>query len=134
MPEIWSSMGYILAITKFGTQFTQICRKIAFLSTKLLLEKSAKTKKKLKTKNHENVYNLWRILGTKLVVLEDFWDHIFKTVFPKHFFLFSTLNSRMSRNTRKLRHKVRNGHNLPHESPNFQRQRQRQRQRQDKKR
>ena len=74
---------------------------------------------KVKTKNNENVYNLWRILGTKLLTLVDFWDPIFKTVFPKDFFLFSTLNSKTSRNMRKMRHKVRNGQNLPHESPNF---------------
>ena len=35
---------------------------------------------------HESVYNLWRILRTKLVVLVDFWDHIFITVLPKPFF------------------------------------------------
>ena len=70
-------------------------------------------------KNYENAWNLWRILGTKLVLLVDFWDHIFKTVFPKHFFLFFTLNSKMSRNMRKMRHKVRYGQNLHHESLNF---------------
>ena len=54
---------------------------------------------------------------TKLVLLVDFWDQIFKTVVPKHFFY--TLNYKMSRNMRKMSHKVRNGQNLPHESPNF---------------
>ena len=39
--------------------------------------------------------------------------------FPSIFFLFSTFNSKMSKNTCKLRHKVRNGQNLPHESPIF---------------
>ena len=34
-------------------------------------------------------------------------------------FLFSILHSKMSRNMCKLCHKVRNGQNLPHESPNF---------------
>ena len=87
-------------------------------STKLFLEKVWKLKK-LKTKNYENIYNLWRILGTKLLLLVDFWDQIFKTVFPKFFVWFSTLYSKMSRNMRKMRHKVRNGQNLPHESPNF---------------
>ena len=49
---------------------------MAWVSTKLHLEKSAKTKK-IKNKNDENIYNLWRILGTKLVFLVDFGDHIF---------------------------------------------------------
>ena len=91
---------------------------MAQVSTKLLLEKSVKTKKKLKTKNDENFYNLWRILGTKLVFLVDFGEHIFTTVFP-NFFWFSTLNSKWSRNMCKMRHKVPNGQNLPYESPNF---------------
>ena len=61
------------------------------MSTNLLLEKSTK-KNEIITKNHENVYNLWWILGTKLVLLVDFWDHIFKTVFPKQFVWFLHLN------------------------------------------
>ena len=87
---------------------------MVYLSTKLLLEKSAKNKQT--NKNNESVHNLWRILGTKLVLLVDFWDHIFKTVFPKHFFI---VQSKMSRNMCELRHRVRNGQNLLHESPNF---------------
>ena len=44
----------------------------------------------------------------------------FQTTFALQlFFLFSILNSRMSRNMRKLRHKVGNGQNLPHGNPNF---------------
>ena len=39
--------------------------------------------------------------------------HIFKTVFPEHFFLFSVLSSRMSKNICTLRHKVRNAQNIP---------------------
>ena len=80
--------------------------------------KKCKNLKINKNKNNENVYNLWRILGTKLPLLVDFWDQLFKTVFPI-FFLFSTLNSKMSRNMRKVFHKVCTGQNLPHESPNF---------------
>ena len=49
----------------------QICEKIAYVSTKLLLEKNAKTNKKITTKNHESIHNLWRILGTKLVLVVD---------------------------------------------------------------
>ena len=92
--------------------------KVVNVSTKLLLEKSAKTKKNL-NKNHERVHNLWRTLGTKLVLLIDFLDHIFKTVVPKQFLLFSILHFNMSRNMCKLRHKVRNGQTLPHASSNF---------------
>ena len=58
------------------------------------------------------------LMGKKLVLLVDFWDQIFKTVFPKEF-LFSTLNSKMSRNMCKLGHEVLNGQNIPHESPNL---------------
>ena len=86
---------------------------------KTTFRKSSKTKKKQIIKKTDNVQKFWRIMGTKLVVLVNFWDHIIVTVFPKHFFLFSTLISKMSRNMCYLRHKVRNGHNLPHESPNF---------------
>ena len=58
---------------------------MAYVSAKLLLEKSAK-KKKIKTQTYENIKNLWRILGTKQHLLVNFCDLIFKTVFPKHFF------------------------------------------------
>ena len=85
---------------------------------KTTFRRKCKTQK-IKTKNNKNFYNLWRILGTKLLLLVDFWDQIFKTVFPKFFLLFSTLNSKMSRNMRKMRQKVRNGQNSPNESPNF---------------
>ena len=34
--------------------------------------------RKVKTKNHESFHNLWRILWTKLVLLVEFWDHIFQ--------------------------------------------------------
>ena len=53
-----------------------------FVSTKLFVKKLKKTKKQ----KHESVHNLWRILGMKLVHFVDFWDHIFKIVFPRHFF------------------------------------------------
>ena len=43
----------------------------------------------------------------------------FQNTFPWIFFLFSTLNSRMSRNMCKLDHKVRKVQSLPHASPNF---------------
>ena len=38
---------------------------------------------------------------------------------PNNIFMFSSQNSKMSRNMHKLRHKVRNGQNLRHGSPNF---------------
>ena len=49
------------------------------------------------------------------VICSQIWDHIFKTVLPKYFLLFSNLNSKMSRNMCKLQHKVRNGHFYPME-------------------
>ena len=82
-------------------------------------KKVQKLKKIKKQKKNENVHNLWWILGTKLLLLVDSLDQIFKTVFSEDFLLFSTLNSKMSRNMRKMLHKVRNDQNLPHESPNF---------------
>ena len=48
--------------------WSQILRKMAYMSTKLLLEKSGKKRKK----KNESVLNLWRILGTKLFLLVDF--------------------------------------------------------------
>ena len=47
------------------------------------------------------------------------WDYIFKTVFPKVFVLFCNLQSKMSRNMCKWRHKVRNGPIFPPWSPTF---------------
>ena len=46
-------------------------------------------------------------LWTNIAILPQIWDHIFKTVFPKLFF-FSVQNSKLSRNMRKLRVKLRN--------------------------
>ena len=47
---------------------------MADVFTKLLLEKRAKTKKnkRKKKRKNENAYNLWPILGIKLVLLGDF--------------------------------------------------------------
>ena len=64
------------------------------------------------TKNHKSVLILWRLLRTKLVLFVNFWDPIFKTVFPKILFLSSILNLKMSRNMYKLCHKLRNGQNI----------------------
>ena len=46
-------------------------------------------------------------------------DHMFTPVLPNCLVLFSTVNSKMSRNMCKLRLKVRIGHFYPHWSPNF---------------
>ena len=66
-------------------------------------------------------FQFWTI--PKYVFKWLFLRRIFKSlkfkVFPEQFGLFTTLNSKMSRNMRKMCHKVRNGQNLPHESPNF---------------
>ena len=42
-------------------------------------------------------------------ILPQIWDHIFKTVFLKHFFLFYIQSSKLSINMRKLCMKLRNG-------------------------
>ena len=92
--------------------WSQICDEMAYVFTKLLKTKSAKIKKYIYIykKKHESVHDLWKILGTKLVL---------QNSFPLFSLLFSTLNSRMSRNMCKLCHKVCNNQILPHESPNF---------------
>ena len=46
-------------------------KKMAYVSLKLFLEKmQKKVQKKERKKNNENVYNIWRILGRKLVLLK----------------------------------------------------------------
>ena len=42
-----------------------------------------------------------------------------KKSFPQTIFFFAILKSWMPKNMCTLRHKVRNGQNLPHESPTF---------------
>ena len=74
--------------------WSQICENnyLCFHKTTFRKKVQKKNKKTKKTK-HESVYNLWRILGTKLVFFVDLLDHIYKTVFPKQFFVcFSTVN------------------------------------------
>ena len=87
------------------------------MSTKLLLEKSAKTKesKNKKTKKH---LKSWTDFGDKTGCSGRFLRPHFQNSFPQTFYI-SIVNSKMSRSMCNLRHKVRNGQNLPHESPNF---------------
>ena len=62
----------------------QICETVASLSTKLLL---GQIKKKLK----KNTWKCQQSLGDsgdQTSSSSGLWDHIFKTVFPKHFFCF----------------------------------------------
>ena len=47
-------------------------KKVVYVFTKVLLEKGQKLRKLKKTNNLDSVPNLWRILGTKLVLLVDF--------------------------------------------------------------
>ena len=134
-----------MAVTHFVTQFTHISRHFGVYSRKqkkmvrancfesvvsdlkkkclcvhkTTFRKKCKNKNKNKNKNHENFFNLWRILGTKQVLLVDIWDRILKQFSLNNCFLFSTLNSKITRNMCKLRHKVRKGQNLPHKSLNF---------------
>ena len=97
-PRIWSRKCF-LGKTVYK-MLSQICRKVAYLSTKLLWEKVQKTQKNHK-KIHESVNNLRPILGTKLVLPVDL-----KTVFPQQFFFSSTLSFRMSKNTKCVRSKI----------------------------
>ena len=59
------------------------------------------------------------VLWTHRLFFLKLWDQFSIQFSLNNFFLFSTLNSKMSKNWCKLRHKLRNGQNLPHESPNF---------------
>ena len=90
------------------------CEQIAYVTNKTNFRKKSADNKKNK-KIHESVHNLWRIIGTQLVLFVDFWNHIFKTVFLKLFYMLHTLNSKMSKNMCKWR----KGQHLPHESQNF---------------
>ena len=48
-------------------------------------------------------------LWTNIAILPQIWAHIFKTVFPKLFFcLFSIQSSKLSKNLRNMRMKLRN--------------------------
>ena len=101
---------------KGGLRFKE---KIAFVSTKQLLETSAKTNKNKNKKTMKTCSFFGGFQGQN----QFFWQ-ISETTFSKqfslnNFCLFPTLNSNMSRNMCKLCHKVRNGQNLPHESLNF---------------
>ena len=82
------------------------------MSTKILLEKNAK--ETTTTKNMKACTIFGGFWGQHW-----FFQQISETTFSKLFLLcfvclFSTLISKLSRN---MRHKVRNGQNLPHESP-----------------
>ena len=58
---------------KWKKKSLRFVEKIAYVSIKLLLEKSAKKRKRKKRRRkNESIHNLWRILGTKLVLLVDF--------------------------------------------------------------
>ena len=59
------------------------------------------------------------VLWTHRPFFQKSWTTFSKKKFPIFFVLFSTLKSKMSQNMCKLRHKVCNGQNLPHGSPNF---------------
>ena len=63
------------------------------MSTTIHLEKSEEKKEKKKGK-HESVHNILRIFGTKLVLLVDFCDHIYKTVSQIFFCCFLPLTQK----------------------------------------
>ena len=84
-----------------------ICGKMAAFVRKMTLQKKSAFEKWLNL----SIKRLWKkihfffkvIWWTNEAIFSHIWDHIFKTVFPKQFFLFSIWGSRMSRNMRKLR-------------------------------
>ena len=118
---LWRNLHMFLDILEFWLENQNIFRENCFekmvsdwwknVLTKLFWEESAPKNKK----KHKSVHNLLHIIGTKLVLFVNCWDHIF----PKQFFLFCILACKMARNMRKLWQKVRNGQNLPTENPNF---------------
>ena len=65
--------------------WSQMCQKKADVSTKLILEKVQKLKKKIKTNKHKSVHNLRLIIGTKQVIFVNF------SIFSFLFFLFQAL-------------------------------------------
>ena len=62
--------------------------------------------------SHKRLWPLTSDMQWSIAVFQ-IWDQIFKTVFPKWFFLFYTINSKRPRNIYNLRHKERNGHFYP---------------------
>ena len=98
-----------MAVTHFVTQFTHVSRHPRVYNRKLkknrencfenvvsdlwnnslcghksAFRKKVKNLEQLKTKNHKNAHNQWRLLDTKLV----FFLWIFETTFSKQFSLF----------------------------------------------
>ena len=72
MLEIWTFMGYILAITNFLTQFTHVFRLFSLVKTVLKIWSPIceKISTKLLKKNYESVHNLWQILRKKSRIRE----------------------------------------------------------------
>ena len=98
-----------MSITHFVTQFSHVSRHFGVYNRKQkkivrescfknwchikkngifvhIKKRRKKSERKKEEKKHGSIHNLWRILGTKLDLLVDFGDRIFKTVFPKQFF------------------------------------------------
>ena len=97
-------------------KWSQIFEKMVNVSTKLLLEKSAKKKQKNKKKHSQSLADSWDKTDASGSILRPHYQHSFpKTFFP----MFFTINSKISSNLWKLRHKVPNVQNLPHKSSNF---------------
>ena len=133
-----------MAVTHFVTHFTHVsrhfgvkCRKqkkmfrekcfenvVSYVNKKLLKSPQNYFYKKVQGLQKNKNKKLWKRLqsladsGDQTTSFGRFLRPDFQNSFP-YFLFFSTLNSKMSRKMRKMRHKVLNGQNLPNESPNF---------------
>ena len=142
-----TSRGYTFAVTQFVTQFTHVSRHPRVSSRKQKKNSLGKTVLKMwsqkSTRTNSFVPRSRQRLLTLSFFFFAFFLHFFlkvvlwtnrplfyksETIFSIQVSLnifsssFSVSNSRMSRNMCELRHKVRNGQNLPHESlrPHYQ--------------
>ena len=87
---LWHNLHMFLDILEFTVKNKKIFRencfdnvvshlwKELFVCTQNYFKKKVQILRKIKTKNHESVHNLWRILQTKIVLLVNFWDQIAK--------------------------------------------------------
>ena len=111
--ENWTSRGINRGITQFYTQFTHVSRQCWALKKEFYF--------KFLSFMCFYFFALFFIVTvwTTIEVLTQIWDHIFQTVFPILFFLFSIQSSKLSKNMRKLPVKLRNATIYPPWGPIF---------------
>ena len=110
-----------MVVTHFVAQFTHVSRHFGVNNKKKKMKKNSlgTTVLKMWSQICESVHNLWRTLGTTLVLLVYFWDHTFETVFPQNRFSFFTLNSKSLETCVNCVKKCKTTKIYPHESLNF---------------